>query len=266
MANNTRSWNQPGSYEPDPQVFNDPNVNPFARQVAAASDTQIMSRQREQIMSAAHGVTTEARQMANQLVRALQDVANTTQAHPVIRAMAKSGGSGRDNAAKALDAQAQIINNGIDEANGALQALRPALLAAVARVPFGVSEAQIADKKADLVAALQAAGSGSKGGANAKAQQILRQVMYGADPVMLYVLIGPPMQYQAETLGYRQDVLQALYAAAMLQEYGLHPLDKSKEVEGAELISMLDFLREAIDTHASAATSALNAVAADCDL
>lgn len=243
--------------------MNNPAVNPFMR-TAAADPAAVRAGQRQQIASALHGAGPEARGHAKKLVAALDTIAGTSDTHSVIRGTAKAGGDGKKNAAVMLAAQQQTVNDASDQAQESLKALKSALLAAVVSVPQGVSAEQIADKKADLCAALEAAG---KQGANIRAQQILAQAMANNDALMAYVACSPDvMGYRAEALGYRLEVLQGIYAAKQVEKVGLRPLMASEAVPGAELIALLPAIKETIDGHTQGATQALAQLAAECNL
>lgn len=242
----------------------DPDTNTWKLPSLPVSEARQRQGQREKIANAAHGISTEARGHVRKIVDALSDMAATSGAHGVIRGTAKSGGDGRKNAQAMLDAQRSIVSQAQTDAKAALSDLRPALLAAVISAPDGATETQIADKKADLIAALEAVG---KSGANFRAQALLSQAMASGDRLMAYVICSPDvMGYRAEALGYRLDTLQQKYAAAQLAKVGLHPLDASAAVPGVQLINLLPEISQAISGHSAGATAELNQLAAECGL
>ena len=219
--------------------------------------------QRERIANAARNAPPAAQQHARALVGHLASIADTAQTHGVIRGTAASGGHGRQNAAAMLQAQRQIVQDANAGATEALKQLRPALLASVVALPDGVTPEQIADKKADLCAALEAAYSNGLN-QNQRAQQLLRQAMADGDAVMIWVLLGEPMKYRAASLGYSQTTLQNVYAQAEIERVGLHPLTGG--VPGAQMIALLPELAQAVAEHTAGATQALNALAAEVGL
>lgn len=240
----------------------------FQRRVAPADPAQVRRVQRQRISGAVHpDLTPEARQHARQLLASLDTIEGVRDTHGVIRGMARAAGAGGDgprNAQAALDAQRQIISQADADAQAALKALRPALLAAVVSLPDGVSKADIAEKKADLCAALEAAGTS---GANYRAQQILSQALASGDRLMAYVVCSPEvMGYRAPALGYRLDTLQQKYAQAQIEKVGLRPLLASQAVPGGELINLLPEIAEAISGHTAAARADLAQLAAEVNL
>lgn len=246
----------------DKLVYN-PETNSWNLPTPPVSPAMVLRGQRERIASAARHAPPAAQEHARALVNHLSNMAGATDGAGIIRGTAQQGGSGRQNAAAMLQAQRQIVQDANAGATEALKALKPALLAAVVSLPDGVTPEQIADKKADLCAALEAAGQNGFN-QNQRAQQLLRQAMSNGDNVFLYVLMGEPMQYRASALGYSQTTLQNIYAQAQLEKVGLHPLVGA--VPGAELINLLPELAQAITEHTAGVTQALNQLAAEVGL
>ena len=248
----------------DKLVYN-PETNSWNLPTPPVSPAMALRGQRERIASAARHAPPAAQEHARALVGHLSDIAGTADTYGVIRGTAASGGHGRVNAQAMLDAQRQIVSQSSSAATAELAALKPALLAAVVALPDGVTPEQVADKKSDLCAALEAAGQNGFN-QNQRAQQLLRQAMSNGDNVMLWVLLGEPMQYRASALGYSQTTLQNIYAQAQIEKVGLRPLMGAGAVPGAELINLLPEIQGAVSGHIAGATAALNQLAAEVGL
>jgi hypothetical protein len=169
----------------------------------------------------------------------------------------------REFAQTSLDAQREIVQKSTAAANAAFAILKPRVLADTVKQPEGVTDAHIADRKADLIAAIEASG---KVAGNALAQKLIQQAVADGDMLTVWVLAGDPMKFRAADLGLNQTTLQNVYTQAQFKKVGVNPLLGVGAVPGGELIQALPEIQALISETSAAVTQALNALAKECGL
>lgn len=278
MANNNFQGNST-----DNVWMNDPNERDPFKKYATPPDPKLVRAQRASTFGAAvSGLPFEAREQMRAILGALSNMEDTSSAFIVGGIRGAAGFTQPNNQANgqylqrktatpdqlayaqsALNAQRQIVAKSTSDANDAFASLKPAVLGAVIGKPDGVSESAIADRKADLVAAIESAG---KVAGNALAQRLIRQAVAEGDQSTIYVLCSDPLKFRAESLGLNQQTLQAVYAQAQSAKVGPMPLLGAGKVPGAALIALFPDIQALIKETGSAALAALDALAKECRL
>lgn len=108
----------------------------------------------------------------------------------------------------------------------ATRIVNDAINGAMPDVPDRYTPAEVTDRKQDLQASLEAAGTGTA--ASMKAQQLLRAALDEDDALTVAVLLGDPMRFVRDRLGVGTPALQRIYVDAQRQQ----ALDKIKAAGG----------------------------------
>lgn len=225
----------------------------------ASDPAHTRAAQRQRVTSAMHSADASAHKAAARAIaQHLEHIEGA--ASPMIQANVRAH-TGPQSTFDQRQTAAQIINQNYqvaaDEAQAArdqLAQLRPSALASIVPAP-GASEAAIFDRKADIMAALEATG---KRGAQAQAEQLVKAAVASGDTLTINVLCGDPLRLRAAALGIDQQALTALYAQLQFDSEGPHPL-RGSAIPSAELIHALNdgVMEQAIDQHVNDAQSTL---------